>query len=99
MKYSSLFKKALGCEDIYALSCLQNKSLEEIFEHQNVIPGQIIWNAVPDYEFTDNPFLPGEVTELLDNGQFNHDIEVIIGSNKAQYIKIDLNLKKIGHMI
>ena len=49
------------------------------------MPGQIVWNAVPDYEFTDSPFIPGEVQDLLENGQFNHEIEVIIGSNKVQF--------------
>ena len=35
--------------------------------------------------FTD-PFIPGEIEELLDEGQFNHDIEVIAGSNKDEGI-------------
>ena len=42
---------------------------------------QTIWNAVPDYMFTTDPFIPGEIEELLENGEFNQDIEVIAGTN------------------
>ena len=47
---------------------------------------QTIWNAVPDYMFTMDPFIPGNIEELLENGQFNHDIEVIAGTNKDEGI-------------
>ena len=62
-----------------ALACMQSKPIELIFENENIMDGGVVWNAVPDYMFTSDPFIPGEIEELLENGQFNHDIEVIAG--------------------
>ena len=45
--------------------------------------GILIWMAVPDNEFTQNPFLPGIPEELMSTGQFNTEIEVIVGHNSA----------------
>ena len=38
--------------------------------------------AVPDFEFISEPYLPADPQILLENGQFNKDIEVIIGTNR-----------------
>lgn len=46
--------------------------------------GMIIWMAVPDTEFTQNPFLPGNPEELMSTGQFNTEIEVIVGHNSDE---------------
>ena len=46
--------------------------------------GMIIWMAVPDNEFTQNPFLPGNPEELMSTGQFNTEIEVIVGHNSDE---------------
>ena len=48
--------------------------------------GGTVWNAVPDYMFTNDPFIPGEIDDLLENGEFNQEIEVIAGSNKGKII-------------
>ena len=37
--------------------------------------------AVPDTEFTSDPFLPGNVQDLMEAGQFNSEVEIIVGTN------------------
>ena len=37
--------------------------------------------AVPDNEFTSEPFLPGNVEDLMELGQFNTELEIVIGTN------------------
>jgi len=88
LEYADLLQKALECQGLDPLLCMQSKSIEEIFEHEDVMQGnaQTIWNAVPDYMFTMDPFIPGEIEELLENGHFNHDIQVIAGTNKDEGI-------------
>ena len=46
--------------------------------------GGIVWNAVPDGDFTSDPFLPTEPGKILYSGSFNHDVEIIIGTNKDE---------------
>ena len=36
--------------------------------------------------FTTDPFIPGEFEDLLENGEFNQDIEVIAGTNENEGI-------------
>ena len=37
--------------------------------------------AVPDFDFTSDPFLPGNVEDLMASGEFNTEVEIIIGTN------------------
>ena len=37
--------------------------------------------AVPDIEFTSDPFLPGNVQDLMESGQFDSEVEIIFGTN------------------
>ena len=46
--------------------------------------GSLNWMPMSDINFTADPFLPGESEELLANGQFNKDVQVIIGSNSEE---------------
>ena len=39
---------------------------------------------VPDAQFTPDPFLPGDPEEIMLSGQFNTEIEVIIGHNRDE---------------
>ena len=36
---------------------------------------------MPDNEFTSEPFLPGNVEDLMELGQFNTEVEIVIGTN------------------
>ena len=42
--------------------------------------------AVPDMDFTSDPYLPGNVMSLLQLGQFDKNIEVIFGNNADEGI-------------
>ena len=46
--------------------------------------GPIVWMIVPDAEFTSEPFLPANPNDLMLSGQFNTNIEVIIGHNRDE---------------
>ena len=38
------------------------------------------WTPVSDYEFTTNPYLSKNPKDYLESGQFNTDVEVIVGT-------------------
>ena len=46
--------------------------------------GPLIWVIVPDNEFTEEPLMPGNPEHLMSSGQFNTEIEVIIGHNSDE---------------
>ena len=89
-----LLAEQLGCES-FSLTCLQNQSMNDIINQtfilgmgrHNIAP---FWSAVPDLNIvTDEnnpPFLPGDAGKLLETGQFNTDIDIIIGSNQDEGI-------------
>ena len=61
---------------------LQEKDVYDIVLQLDILNnGVIIWTLVPDFEFTSEPFLPGNAEDLMSSGQFNKDIEVIAGHN------------------
>ena len=89
-----LLAEQLGCEP-FSLTCLQNQSMNDIINQtfilgmgrHNIAP---FWSAVPDLNIvTDEnypPFLPGDAGKLLETGQFNTDIDIIIGTNQDEGI-------------
>ena len=52
----------------------------------------MVWIAVPDQDLTPEPFLPGEAEELMATGNFNQDVEVIIGTNSDEGLLNIINL-------
>jgi len=42
--------------------------------------------AVPDNNFTSHSFLPGDAEKLMESGQFNTEVEVVIGTNTDEGI-------------
>ena len=65
----------LQCAD---LQCLQSKSMEDFIA---TLQSMDYWNAV-----FETPFLPKSPHELLINGEFNNEIEVIMGTNRDEGI-------------
>ena len=93
LQYSDLFTKALGCDqDNDVLSCLQDKEMSDILGSTNLKDLHSIWYAVPDNEFTSEPFLTGNVDFLMMSGQFNTDVEVIVGTNADEGIATFFNV-------
>ena len=75
--------KEVGCDqEENTLQCLQNKDANEIMIGVQV--GGTNWMATSDIDFTSEPFIPGDPLELMVNGQFNHDIQVIAGTNSNE---------------
>ena len=86
LKQGNLLVERLGCNDPNnVLECIQNKDLNDLV-FENVTSEVAPWNAVPDVDFTSDPFLPGNVVDLLKNGQFNKSIQVIFGNNADEGI-------------
>jgi len=77
----------LGC-DVDTEVCMQNATVEAIlqntFLHGPNVDG--IWQAVDDSSFSSEPFLPGTPKDLLESGQFNTEVEVILGTTKDEGI-------------
>ena len=94
LQYANKFANELGCVDVLKedlLSCLQNKHLTDITSLTNLMDGYLyggylVWMAVPDIDFCSDPFIPGDPEELLASGQFNTNVEVIIGTNSDEGI-------------
>ena len=62
LQYSSIISRKLGCDqEQELLMCLQSQSLNDIVKTAGLIgeQGALIWLAVPDGEFTSDPYLPG----------------------------------------
>ena len=70
--------EAVGCLSENALSCLMEKSAEELAEATH----DITINPVVDKSFTSDPFVPSDANEILANGEFDTDLEIMIGTNK-----------------
>ena len=65
----------LGCAD---LTCLQNESVDNLI---GLLEHMTYWNAV-----WNTSYFPKDPKVLLQNGEFNTDIEVILGTNKDEGI-------------
>merc|ERR1712001_685191 len=44
------------------------------------------WMPVPDKDFTSMPYLLGDPEQLLESGEFNTEVEIIIGTNADEGI-------------
>jgi len=77
----------LGCE-VDTEVCMQNATVEAIlqntFLHGSDVDG--LWQAVDDSSFSSDPFLLGSPKDLLESGQFNTEVEVILGTTKDEGI-------------
>ena len=84
--YKSMFSSNLGCSQSQnELECLQEQNVTDILSYVDMMTDSfLIWMVVPDAEFTQNPFMPGNPKELMSLGQFNTEIEVIIGHNSDE---------------
>ena len=82
MQYGSMFTEQLQCSEApNVLECLQNKSMEEIINLTYTLVQGNAWQAVPD-----GKFLMDDPTNLLEQGQFDPNIEVIVSTTKDEGI-------------
>jgi len=93
LDYSGIFIQSLGCEGAEdVLSCLQEQNMADILALTTLGEMSSVWLPVPDGDFTSDPFLPGHPEELMKAGEFDTDIEVIVGTTKDEGILFLLTL-------
>jgi len=91
VQYAAIFAANLQCDE-GDLACLQDRDVSDIIRQTRIldIPDDAVpdfgtaWMPVMDAGFTEDFFLPGDPQDLLSSGQFNADIEIMIGSNKDE---------------
>jgi len=91
VEYSDMFLSNLLCTP-GDLACIQSKSMVDIINNTYVLDIQgdalgnfgTAWMPVMDADFTEDSFLPGNPQDLLNSGEFNSDVEIIIGSNRDE---------------
>ena len=69
---------------IFIIIFLQDRNVSDIVALVDMQNGPLIWVIVPDDEFTEEPMMPGNPEHLMSSGQFNTEIEVIIGHNSDE---------------
>ena len=82
--YGDVFTQMLECNEVIdALDCLQSKTMEEVINltYQVNTDGGNVWLAVPD-----DKFLMDDPTTLLEQGQFDPNVEVIVSTTKDEGI-------------
>merc|ERR1711962_411141 len=87
LEYAAVVSQATGCNDsTSALTCLQELDVKSLVGHTDLFADQtgFPWQAVPDSSFTSTPFLPAPAEDILQSGQFNADVEVIVGTCKDE---------------
>lgn len=75
----------LHCPEL-PLRCMEFKSVESIVRHSQLFTNEpyeppLVWTAVVEDEYSPEPFLPRHPMDLLTSGDFNTDVEVVIGTN------------------
>ena len=70
-------------EKLILIFQIENIGLFFIFEIQKMVFYNLDLNP-SDMDFISEPFLPQKPEELLRSGQFNTDVEVIIGTNSDE---------------
>ena len=88
LQYSHLFAQELDClNGGNILGCLQAVNTSDLL--RTSIPNLLgnPWYAVPDANFTTEPFFPDDAEKLLATGQFNTDLEIIIGTNADEGVQ------------
>ena len=77
------FSSLMGCSDQDdLLGCLQEQNVDDFVSQGSELEtarGRRTWYYVPDFTFSENPYLPASVEQLMASGSFNNEIEVIIG--------------------
>ena len=80
--YASMFIEKLGCDhEKDVLACLQQKDVNEIVDLTDMFEMDNVWMPVPDGDF-----LPDDADALLKMGEFNKDVDIMIGTNADEGI-------------
>ena len=87
LKYGNTLVERLGCHEVEnSLDCLQNIDASEIDTASLELTVLSAWAPSPDSGHASNPVLPDDPEVLLSTGQFNSDVQVIVGTTKDEGI-------------
>ena len=87
-----LFAEMVDCP-LSDLACFQNLSLDTLLNHSTYLDDPTDysefksgnpWNGVLDKDFTDDPFLPDTPLKILENGDFDQSVQLILGANQDE---------------
>ena len=85
MHYGNIFAQKLQCNQTNeVLECLQSKSMEEIIaltDKVNTEKGASVWMGV-----IDDKFMAKDTSTILENGEFDKNVEVIVSTTKDEGI-------------
>ena len=90
----------LGCLNIdihKELECLKTKSPLALLEME--LADGIISQPVIDSDFSANPFFPKDPLEILENGEFTTDVEILMGSNNNEGILLTEFITGFDHLL
>ena len=90
MNYAKEFSTAVGCNQLAKneiLSCLQDQDVSTIMttkvDNMLVYP----WTPILDHDFTTDPYLESKnIEHSFESGQFNTDLEIMIGTTADEGI-------------
>ena len=94
----------LRCEE-FPLRCLMTKPIESIMSHSRLYTNDpyrlpLVWSAVVESDgFSGEPFLLNHPMEILGSGDFNTEVQVIIGDSKNRVIESYHNLWPITNFL
>ena len=94
LTYAEMFIKVFNCDESDdVLICLQSQKMEDILHNSNLVNlnDNYIWMPVIEDTIIENSFLPDDPEKLLKSGEFNKNVEVILGSNEDEGILMVLN--------
>jgi len=95
--YSNEMAKVVGChQEENVLSCMQGIEFSNFVISSWLFNGAFIWWPVLDTNFTVDSFLPGYPEQLMSSGEFNTNIDIIIGTNTDEGIVLVDPLRGLG---
>ena len=98
IRNGELFADKVGC-DVSDLECLQNLPVDVLVNMTKYLddPTDFLdgsgnpWNGVVDSEFTDDPFLSDTPLNILKTGDFDQNVEVILGAVQEEALQFTIN--------
>ena len=84
IRWGQLVASSVGCDKgEVQLQCLQSLSVERLLRTQ-LTAGPNGAQAVIDESHSSSPFLPMSPKEIMRSGEYNHEVSLLLGSNKDE---------------
>merc|ERR1712012_515633 len=83
VKYGNEASALVGCLDVSTrVHCLRNKKVSEVMTMD--IRNELFSQPVVDGHFTSDPFLPDDPKQLIKDGRYHQDVEILLGFNEEE---------------